>query len=470
MFNNLLRLLITVCLFKLSAQGASSPSFAEFDQRAKAGERLNVVFFGASLTWGANATDPQKTSYRARVSEQMTAVYPKARFTFWDAAIGGTGSQLGVFRLERDVLRHNPDLVFLDFTANDDIYSNTVETLASYESLVRRIITTGNAPVVQMILPFGGNVKAADLDKMKRRTAHIAISKAYNTTVGDATKLAVERVRSGETTIDKLWSTDWVHPGDPGYQLFADAAWTAFQDGVRRGIVCAVPEKLLYADTYLKHTRCRISTLGELPPGWRLGKPNLSSAFFDMLMSRWLDDEVIASNRVATKSGDGKETLAPQQVGRIKVKFRGTMLMLFGEGTLTSGKYRVFIDGSNLAPESAAGKGMSLEFDSANLSSLSKGNTHHVQIIVENLDATKDHILEIEPLFASDQMQELRIESICVAGGDAKVFPFNEISKTGGVSSAPTSLDVGNSSSRQPLTTRKHENAKSSADADPQPF
>lgn len=434
MFNHLFNLITAVCLLNIGAQAAPTPSFADFDQRAKAGEHLNVVFFGASLTWGSNATDPQLTSYRARVSQQMTEAYPQARFTFRDAAIGGTGSQLGVFRLERDVLRHNPDLVFLDFSANDDIYDENPETLASYESLVRRIITEGHAPVVQMILPFGWNVQSADFEKMKRRTAHIAISKAYHTAVGDAILLAVERVRSGETSIEKLWPTDLVHPGDAGYQLFADAAWTAFQDGVKRDLICAAPTKMLHAETYLKNSRVRISTLGKLPAGWKRGSPNLTSAYFDMLMSRWLDDGVIASNRVAEKAADGKESLAPQEVGRLKVKFRGTMVMLFGEGTMKSGKYRVYIDGSNLAPGSATGEGTPMEFDSAKIAGPSNGNTHHVQVIAENLDATKDHILEIEPLFTPGQEQELRIESICVAGGDAKVFPSNKTVKVGEVS------------------------------------
>src|SRR5262249_6549231 len=95
------------------------PSFSAFDIRARAGERLNVVFFGASLTWGANASDPQLTSFRGLMAERLEQAYPQARFKFWDAAIGGTGSQLGIFRLERDVLRRQPDLVFLDFSAND---------------------------------------------------------------------------------------------------------------------------------------------------------------------------------------------------------------------------------------------------------------------------------------------------------------------------------------------------------------
>jgi lysophospholipase L1-like esterase len=422
MFQSLLRLFTILLVLTTGAFGAAS--FAEFEQRAKAGQRLTVVFFGASLTWGANATDPQLTSYRARVAQQMEAAYPQAHFTFRDAAIGGTGSQLGVFRLERDVLRHKPDLVFLDFSANDGINETTPGTLASYESLMRRIITEARAPLVQVIFPFGWDVKAADFEKMKRRTAHLALSQAYNTTVGDAIALAVERVRSDAITVEKIWPSDMVHPGEAGYQLFADAAWAAFQDGVKRAVVCVAPEKMIHAETYLTNARVRISTLGELPIGWRVGTPNLTSAYFDMLMSRWLDDEVIASNRLETKDAEGKKMLEPQEVARLKVKFRGTMVMLFGEGTMKSGKYRAYIDGKLVERLLPNAKAPLLEFDSASISARSNGNTHHVAIIAENLDASADHTLEIEPLFPPDQEQELRIESVCVAGGDAKVFPL----------------------------------------------
>ncbi|MFA6293503.1 MAG: SGNH/GDSL hydrolase family protein, partial [Victivallales bacterium] len=102
-------------------------SFAEFDRKAKAGENLSVVFFGGSLTWGANASDPLKTSFRGLMGKYLTEKYPKAHFSFHDAAIGGTGSDLGLFRLERDVLSKKPDLVFLDFTVNDGYDQKDVE-------------------------------------------------------------------------------------------------------------------------------------------------------------------------------------------------------------------------------------------------------------------------------------------------------------------------------------------------------
>ena len=74
---------------------AVTPSFEDFDQRARNGENLTVAFFGGSLTWGARASDPQKTSYRAIIGRKLEEAYPKAHFKFIDAAIGGTGSSAG---------------------------------------------------------------------------------------------------------------------------------------------------------------------------------------------------------------------------------------------------------------------------------------------------------------------------------------------------------------------------------------
>ncbi|MHC4250961.1 MAG: SGNH/GDSL hydrolase family protein [Planctomycetota bacterium] len=378
---------------------AATPSFADFDRRAREGERLNVVFFGASLTWGANATDQGLTSYRALVADRLRERYPHAHFRFYDGAIGGTGSQTGVFRLERDCLRREPDLVSLDFSANDDIYRDAPETLASYESLVRRIVTEGGCPVVVMVFPFKWNVEQGNTDGMKGRDAHLEVARAYGAPVGDAISDIIGLVKSGKVTTDAVWPHDGVHPGDLGYTLFADSAMKAFAEGVERGAVCRAPEKMLHADTYMRHARVRISSLGALPEGWKVGTPNLVSAWYDALMSRWLDDEVIAT-------GPGAAPL--------RTRFNGTMLFLFGEKTMKSGTYRVRIDGEVVAHEEK--KRTLTVFDAS--SKMFGGNTHLTQVIATGLEAG-EHALEIEPLLADGE--ELRLESICVAGGKASV-------------------------------------------------
>jgi hypothetical protein len=94
---------------------------------------------------------------------------------------------------------------------------------------------------------------------------------------------------------------------------------------------------------------------------------------------------------------------------------------------MKSGKYRVYIDGKLVERMLPKATEPLFEFDSASISFRSNGNAHHVAVIAENLAADSDHTMEIVPVFSPESEQELRIESICVAGGDAKVFPFPSI-------------------------------------------
>ena len=385
----------------------ATPSFGDFERRANEGEHLTVAFLGGSLTWGARATDPLKTSCRAIVGRKLEESYPKAHFRFVDAAIGGTGSQLGSFRLQRDVLAYKPDLVFLDFTLNDGAYNTTPDTLAAQEGLIRRIIGEANCPVIQLFLASKGFVTDGSTDKMKRRAAHLVLAEAYNVPCGDAIVLMQDKYKRGELDLDKVWppaSFDSTHPDDPGYALYAEAAWDAFTKAVAGKVVCRVPERTLNADTYTHVARVRLSSLAPLPQGWRTVSPSRESCAFDFLMSRWLDDVSVASN--FTESAKDK-TVPAEPAQPLKLKFEGSSVLLFGESTARSCKYRAVIDGQ------------AKEFNACQLGPLTG---RMVQVLAESLDPAVEHSLELQPLFESqDKPQELRIESVCVAGGQAKV-------------------------------------------------
>ncbi len=51
--------------------------------------------------------------------ELLQGRYPDLKWTEINAAIGGTGSDLGVFRFGQDVLAYQPDLLFVEFAVND---------------------------------------------------------------------------------------------------------------------------------------------------------------------------------------------------------------------------------------------------------------------------------------------------------------------------------------------------------------
>ena len=406
------------CMTAPHADQHPPASFAAFDVAARAGERLTVAFFGASLTWGANATDHARTSYRARVAEKLEARYPQARFTFIDGAIGGTGSDLGVFRLQRDCLRYKPDLVFLDFSANDDIDTDEPERLATYESLVRRIVVQGDCPVVPVIFPFQWNSLPGTADAMKGRMAHLEIAAAYGAPVGDAILRIQKLVARDPDVVDRIWNIDGVHPGDYGYRLFADAAWQGFEAGVRKRMSCHAPEPMLHADTYMTWSRNRISALKTLPGGWKPGLVSRTSAWYDAYMPRWLDDVVIAANTVTTKDKDGQDVKKPVDVEPLVVKFKARTVMVFGEETTRSGQFKAFIDGKHVPRPLGEGTTELFDLSSKHIG----GNRQCAVTLATGLDTGTVHELKLVPVFAEGEEQELRLESICLAGGEAAII------------------------------------------------
>lgn len=79
--------------------------------KIEAGKTIRIAYLGGSITAAAG--------WRIQSREWLEKTYPNAKFEEIHAAIGGTGSDLGVFRLQNDALRHKPDLLFVEFAVND---------------------------------------------------------------------------------------------------------------------------------------------------------------------------------------------------------------------------------------------------------------------------------------------------------------------------------------------------------------
>jgi lysophospholipase L1-like esterase len=370
---------------------AREASFADFDRRARAGDALSVVFLGGSLTWGAAATDPMQTSYRALLGRRLQEFYDNPRIVAHDAAIGGTGSHLGVFRLDRDVLRHKPDLVFVEFAVNDHPFSIIPGRLEAYEAIVRRLVLAG-IPVVQGLLAVKQDLETPPKEERVLDPEHAKISRAYGTGLGDAVGHMRKTVNKGDAKPDDLWwPFDGTHPNDRGYALYAEAMWAGFRQAVDEKRVCRAPGKMLHPDTFTRVTRQKVSGLAALPEDWDVGIPTPWGVAFDFYMSRWFDDVVIARHGA----------------GPLRLVFDGTMVLLFGEATEKSGRVRILID-----DHPAKGEGITDGVLDA------KGNGMHLaRVIAENLDPSHPHTLDITPLLEKDQ--EFRLESVCVAGGAA---------------------------------------------------
>ncbi len=82
-----------------------------FLAKVKAGKEVKIAYLGGSIT--------AQNGWRPLTLNWFREQFPEAKIEQIHAAIGGTGSDLGVFRLRKDVLDKQPDLLFVEFAVND---------------------------------------------------------------------------------------------------------------------------------------------------------------------------------------------------------------------------------------------------------------------------------------------------------------------------------------------------------------
>lgn len=253
-----------------------------------AGKPVTAAYFGGSITAGAGASDGNRTSYRALVGQWFTATFPQSTVTNVDAAIGGTGSDLGAFRASRDVLAHHPDLVFVEFAVNDGSAPEAMIDRAM-EGIVRQIRRADPATDICFVYTFvvgqRDEVVRAGLTRAMRRDE--AVAAHYGIPSVNMALPAARRLEDRMLTAQEF-SKDGVHPTDAGYRIYADAV-IAFLEAQRARKTAALhPHPLpppLRPDS-LEHARM-ISPAQMAPygAGWTTDTHNPTGSFPELLVS-----------------------------------------------------------------------------------------------------------------------------------------------------------------------------------------
>lgn len=170
-----------------------------------------------------------------------------------NAGAGGTGTTYAAYRIDREVLPYKPDLVFLEFAVNDDVFSDgygpaklTRDYLQEfYETIIQKIYKSN--PEAEIVILYTAKVG------MNRRSpsikAHEELAEYYN----------INSVYFGQTLLDyisanKLNSKDYIsdniHPTDIGYDIMTKPLVEMFTN-VWSGLEAteakakALPEKLM---------------------------------------------------------------------------------------------------------------------------------------------------------------------------------------------------------------------------------
>lgn len=178
--------------------------------RAIHGESVKVAFIGGSITAGAASTSPE-TCYAYLVYSWWRERFPNSRVEYINAGVGATTSKFGAARVEDDVLKYQPDIVFAEFSVNDPEIELFQET---FEGLVRKILLDPKEPAVFMF-----NNAFYD-DGRNAQRIHNEVGRYYDLPIVSIKESIYSAIESG-TIHNTDISADNLHPNDFGHELVA---------------------------------------------------------------------------------------------------------------------------------------------------------------------------------------------------------------------------------------------------------
>ncbi|MDY3927963.1 MAG: GDSL-type esterase/lipase family protein [Clostridia bacterium] len=174
---------------------------------------LKTVFLGGSIT--------EMRGWSAVVENYIKEKFPDS--TFINSGVGGTGSQYGWMRLYNDVMKFDPDVVFVEFAVNDSTVSTTNQYM---ESIVRNLNKLPNPPVIIFTeLPVN------DLSNNDYAlTEHKKLAKAYGIPLINVRDY-VKSLYNSNSDFASEWdaniyfsSNDRTHPSQAGSALYGTYA------------------------------------------------------------------------------------------------------------------------------------------------------------------------------------------------------------------------------------------------------
>lgn len=190
--------------------------------KARAGEEVTIAFIGGSITQGAGAIPINTECYAYKTFTgfcELTDRGTEDNVHYIKAGVGGTPSELGMLRYERDVLRDGtvqPDIVVVEFAVNDEGDETKGEC---YDSLVRKILDAENQPAV--ILLFA--VFANDWNLQERLSP---VGYAYKLPMVSTRDTVVEqfykKAGEGRVVSKGQFFYDCFHPTNVGHTIMAD--------------------------------------------------------------------------------------------------------------------------------------------------------------------------------------------------------------------------------------------------------
>lgn len=191
--------------YKPDPNYAPSRNLSRFFAKIKSGRPVVVMGIGGSVTEGH--------SWAAMSAEKLQQQYPGHSISYVDGAYGGTPPWQTVFRLRRDILPHQPDLVFIEYAVNS--YLDNPRNWLAEDGILQQLLRQPQQP--EIIFVYVGNEKGErDLEKVQPVARH------YGFLEVDVRAYLQQKIDAQEVTWKDI-AGDAIHPNQRGHALYAEA-------------------------------------------------------------------------------------------------------------------------------------------------------------------------------------------------------------------------------------------------------
>ena len=255
---------------------------------------LTIGYIGGSITKGGGASDNELYSWRALTTRWFRETYPDSPIQEINAALSGTGSDLGAFRCAVELLPYYPDLVFVEFAVNDGGLPQD-RSLRGIEGIVRQIHSQNSRTDIVFIYTTAKDHAAISYDQdtlYHTIVNHEKIAKHYGIPSVNVGKALWQEIKQGKGSWESL-TPDNTHPSDAGYGIYARIVREFLEEQLKNEVQGKIRKRMpaLLIDRPFERTSMIFAQTLE-QSGWKEGVQLLENRQFQMIYSNQPGDSL----------------------------------------------------------------------------------------------------------------------------------------------------------------------------------
>lgn len=179
---------------------------------------INIVYLGGSITAGAGAGAGQ--NWVDITGRYFSETFGEENVHNHNMGVGGTGSEYGLLRLQRDVIDKNPDMVFIEFAVND----GGNDTTRFLESMVLSLQKLEKVPYICFVYTTNTALSI-------NQTYHRAVADYYGLAQIDFQARMTQELKDNPQNTMTTYLADSVHPNATGYAVYGDEVVKCLKTG-----------------------------------------------------------------------------------------------------------------------------------------------------------------------------------------------------------------------------------------------